>query len=156
MAFNDLVMSDIKKFFEENESFTKKDLVSCVGKAFDAHKATVPRKKLMKLGKNKEGGEDKEKRQPTKYQLFVKTTLPTLKAREDAKGDGEEKLKQKDLIREVALLWKQRDVPKDDLKVVNEEEEETTPPPVAKKEKKLRKKGGKKEEKKDEEVDEDE
>jgi len=107
-SFNELLLKDIKQFIDENESFTKKDLVSLVGKSFDMHKVVVPRKKSMKLGKNKEEGEEKPKRAPTAYQLYVKATLPELKAREDAKGEGEEKLKQTDLIKEVAKMWKEQ------------------------------------------------
>ncbi len=103
MSINDsmLILNDIKQFFEENKSFTKKDLVSFVSKSFDSHKKSV------KLNK-KDEADDKPKREPTAYQLFVKSTLPSLKAREDAKNEGEEKLKQTELIKEVAKMWKEQ------------------------------------------------
>ncbi len=124
-ANNELLLSDIKQFFEENESFTKKDLVSFVSKSFDSHKTAAPRKKSVKQGK-KEEGDEKPKRPPTAYQLFVKATLPELKAREDAKGEGEEKLKQTELIKEVAKMWKeQQTAVKEDLMLAVIDDEKT-------------------------------
>ena len=145
MAFNELVLNDITRYINDTPAFTKKDLLSVAGKAFDSHKTQVPRKKLVKLGKKeKDEGEEKPKREPTAYQLFVKTTLPALKARENAKDDGEVRLKQTDLIREVAKMWKEQQVPKDELFSVKED----TPPssPVALNAEKARRgrKGGKK------------
>lgn len=127
MTFNELILGDIKAFFDDTPVFNKKDLITAVGRIFDSHKASAPRKSL-KLGRGrKEEKEEKSKREPTGYQLFVKTTLPGLKARENAKGDGEVKLKQTDLIKEVAKMWKDRPVAKDVLIV------QDTPPssPVA-------------------------
>ncbi len=125
-SINELLLNDIKHFFEENESFTKKDLVSFVGKVFDMHKPVATRKKSLKLGKEKKVDDEKPKRAPTAYQLFVKETLPELKAREDAKGEGEEKLKQTDLIKEVAKMWKDKQASLKEeleLKVVDDGEE---------------------------------
>jgi phage I-like protein len=102
MANNELLLNEIKQFFEENESFTKKDLVSFVSKSFDSHKLAATRKKSVKED------DEKPKREPTAYQLFVKANLHELKAREDAKGEGEEKLKQTELIKEVAKMWKEQ------------------------------------------------
>jgi hypothetical protein len=57
----------------------------------------------------------------------VKATLPELKAREDAKGEGEEKLKQTDLIKEVAKMWKeQQAAAKDDIQLTVVDNDETT------------------------------
>jgi hypothetical protein len=105
MAFNDLLFNDFKKFIEENSSFSKKDLVSYISKSFDTNKTLVPHKKLLKL----------DKRVPTAYQLFMKKHLPELKAREDAKGDDEDKLNNRELFKEVAKLWKEQKVQKDDM-----------------------------------------
>ncbi len=96
------MLNEIKQFFEENESFTKKDLVSFVSKSFDSHKVTAPKKKSVKED------DEKSKREPTAYQLFVKANLLKLKAREDAKGEGEEKLKQPERMKEVAKMWKEQ------------------------------------------------
>jgi hypothetical protein len=50
--------------------------------------------------------EDKPKRKLRDYQQFAKDQLAFLKQREDAKEEGEEKLKQKDLMKLVAKRWK--------------------------------------------------
>jgi hypothetical protein len=148
MAFNELVLNDITRYINDTPAFTKKDLVSYVGKVFDEHKTTVPRKKLLKLGKKdkKENDEenDKPKRQPTAYQLFVKTTLPELKAREDAKDDGEVRLKQTELIREVAKMWKEQQVPKDELLTVKHDSPPSSPVRLNAEKARRGKKGGKK------------
>ncbi len=112
MAFNECLLNDFKQFLEINSSFSKKDLISFIGKSFDNHKTVIPRKKLLKLGKN---GEEKQKKPPNAYQLFMKEHIPELKARENAKGEGEEKLNNKDLFKEVARLWNEKKVKKDEL-----------------------------------------
>ena len=78
--------------------------------ADDVEKQTKKSSKKIKLD-----NPEKEKKPLTDYQSFVKTTLKTLKEREDAKEEGEEKLKQKDLMKEVGELWKQEKVKKDNL-----------------------------------------
>jgi len=110
MSFKELLFTNIEKFLEENENYTKKDLLSVVSKSFDEGKKLVAKKLKVKNVK-----EEKEKKPLTAYQVFVKTTLKTLKEREDAKAEGEDKLKQKDLMKEVGELWKASKVSKDDL-----------------------------------------
>jgi len=145
MAFNELVLNDITRYINDTPAFTKKDLLSVAGKAFDLHKTQVPRKKLLKLGqKKKDDGEDKPKREPTAYQLFVKTTLPTLKARENAKDEGEVRLKQTDLIKEVAKMWKEQQVPKDELRPVKEDTAPSSPVTLNAEKARRGRKGGKK------------
>ena len=144
MAFNELVLNDITRYINDTPSFTKKDLLMIAGKAFDAHKTTVPRKKLLKLDKKDNLENDKPKRQPTAYQLFVKTTLPELKAREDAKDDGEVRLKQTELIREVAKMWKEQQVPKDELLTVRHDSPPASPVCLNAEKARRGKKGGKK------------
>lgn len=50
--------------------------------------------------------EDKPKRKLSDLQQFAKDQLAYLKQREDAKEEGEEKLKLKDLMKLVAKRWK--------------------------------------------------
>ena len=129
MSFKELLFADVEKFLEENENFTKKDLLAVVSSCFDENikkqskklkmkkeKIDVekkPKKENKKLKLEKEVEPAKEKKPLTAYQQFAKITLKTLKEREDAKPEGEVKLKQTDLMKELGVLWKQE---KDNLK----------------------------------------
>jgi len=128
MSFKDLLFADIEKYILENETFTKKDLLAMVGNVYDANKKPVGKKLKLKntddnikkaLGKkikiaslSKPSTPEPPKKMNT-YQMFMKTTLKTLKEREDAKPASREKLTHKDLMKEVGELWK---VEKDKIK----------------------------------------
>lgn len=120
------ILAEIKNFLDSNENITKKDFLKAVGDAFDNNKPDKPKTLKMKVkAKKNEGVEgveevmkkkinkdtlkvdgEKPKRKLSEYQLFAKEQLSLLKKREDDKGDGEEKLKQKDLMKLVAKRWK--------------------------------------------------
>ena len=122
------IVAEIKIFLEANLNTTKKDFLKAVGQAFDNNKNAKPKtlkikaaaveksdgedndieavlKKPVKKDKLKPDGEDKPKRKLSDYQIFAKEQLAFLKQREDAKEEGEEKLKQKDLMKLVAKRW---------------------------------------------------
>jgi hypothetical protein len=124
-ANNKAILAEIKSFLDSNEKIVKKDFLKAVGEAFDKNKLAKP--KALKLkGKVKEEvegsnvaqvmskqvmkddlvPEEKPKRKLSDYQQFAKDQLAFLKQREDAKDEGEEKLKQKDLMKLVAKRWK--------------------------------------------------
>ena len=63
-------------------------------------------KRKTKKDALKPDDEDKPKRKLSDYQQFAKEQLAFLKQREDAKEEGQEKLKQKDLMKLVAKRWK--------------------------------------------------
>jgi|LakMenEpi03Aug12_release.lakeMendotaPanAssembly.Ray.scaffolds.fasta_scaffold989350_1 hypothetical protein len=92
--FKELIFKDIEKFLNENKKFSKKDLLNVAKNSYDLHNKSST-KNLKK---------DKE---PTEYQIFLKNKMQELKAIEDAKGEGEEKLKQKDIMSNAAKLWKE-------------------------------------------------
>ena len=121
------ILADIKNFLDSNEKIIKKDFLKAVGEAFDKNKLAKPKALKLKAkakeevdGSNVEAvmnkkvkkdnlipdGEEKPKRKLSDYQQFAKEQLAFLKQREDAKEDGEEKLKQKDLMKLVAKRWK--------------------------------------------------
>lgn len=121
------ILADIKNFLDSNEKIIKKDFLKAVGEAFDKNKLAKPKALKLKAkakeevdGSNIEAvmnkkvkkdnlipdGEEKPKRKLSDYQQFAKEQLAFLKQREDAKEDGEEKLKQKDLMKLVAKRWK--------------------------------------------------
>jgi hypothetical protein len=145
-ANNKAILADIKAFLDEHETITKKDFLKAIGDAFDKNKVAKktlkikgkPKdaddesvvEKVMKKKVNKDNlkpDEDKPKRKLSDYQQFAKEQLAYLKQREDAKEDGEEKLKQKDLMRLVAKRWKLKkaDIPEEewDERMMEEGEE---------------------------------
>ena len=63
-------------------------------------------KKVKKDTLKPDDDNEKPKRKLSDYQQFAKDQLSILKHREDAKEDGDEKLKQKDLMKLVAKRWK--------------------------------------------------
>jgi hypothetical protein len=118
------ILADIKSYLETNDKIVKKDFLKAVGEAFDKNKGAKPKAlKLKAKAKEEVEGEsnieavmnkkdnlipdeDKPKRKLSDYQQFAKEQLAFLKQREDAKEEGEEKLKQKDLMKLVAKRWK--------------------------------------------------
>jgi hypothetical protein len=145
-ANNKAILADIKAFLDEHETITKKDFLKAIGDAFDKNKVAKKAlkikgkakdaddesvvEKVMKKKVNKDNlkpDEDKPKRKLSDYQQFAKEQLAYLKQREDAKEDGEEKLKQKDLMRLVAKRWKLKkaDLPEEewDERMMEEGEE---------------------------------
>jgi len=120
------ILADIKSFLESNDKINKKDFLKAVGDAFDNNKLAKPKALKLKVkakeeidGSNVEAvmnkkvkkddlkpEDDKPKRKLSDYQQFAKDQLAFLKQREDAKEEGVEKLKQKDLMKLVAKRWK--------------------------------------------------
>jgi len=120
------ILAEIKSFLETNDKIIKKDFLKAVGQAFDNNKLAKPKALKLKAkvkeeieGSNVEAvmnkkvkkddlrpEEDKPKRKLSDYQQFAKDQLAFLKQREDAKEEGVEKLKQKDLMKLVAKRWK--------------------------------------------------
>jgi len=125
-ANNKAILAEIKSFLDDNETITKKDFLKAVGEAFDKNKVAKPKALKVKGKKNdddesvvekvmkkkvqkdtlKPDDEEKPKKKLSDYQQFAKDQLAFLKQREDAKEEGEEKLKQKDLMKLVAKRWK--------------------------------------------------
>ena len=126
-ANNKAILADIKSYLDSNDKIIKKDFLKAVGEAFDKNKLAKPKALKLKAKAKEEVGdgsnieivmnkkvkkdnlvpdEDKPKRKLSDYQQFAKDQLAFLKQREDAKEEGEEKLKQKDLMKLVAKRWK--------------------------------------------------
>jgi hypothetical protein len=97
--FNELILKDIEKYLTANLFYSKKDLLTEIGKIYDLHKSN--KKKVVST-------EDKPKRELTKYQLFIKNKTKELKEIEDAKNEGDVKLKQKEIMTMAAKLWKEQ------------------------------------------------
>lgn len=119
------ILADIKSYLDTNDKIIKKDFLKAVGDAFDKNKIAKPKALKLKAKAKEEAQEsnveevmnrkvkkddlkpeDKPKRKLSDYQQFAKEQLAFLKQREDAKEEGVEKLKQKDLMKLVAKRWK--------------------------------------------------
>ena len=120
MSVNEQIAEKINNYLSENDDFTKKEFVTFAGEVFEEcngkeKKATddKPKKKSTKKADEKKkpakkaDDEDKPKKPLTKYQEFVKEQMPILKAREDAKEDGDEKKKASALMKEIGELWQE-------------------------------------------------
>jgi len=125
MSANKQIVEKIGNYLNDNEDITKKEFITFVGNAFDECKGKIvdadekvkkekkdkkikdeEKPKKNKPKKTNDDEEEKPKRELTAYQLFVKEQMPILKAREDAKDDGEEKKKASQLMKEIGELWK--------------------------------------------------
>lgn len=100
----DEIIKDMNEFFVSNDSYTKKDFSAALavsGKnAYDKFKTKG----------NKTKKENKEPKELSQYQLFMKEKMVELKAREDARvlGEGETKKQPKELMKEIGELWKEQ------------------------------------------------
>lgn len=99
----DEIVKNLNEFFVNNDSYNKKDFgtaLSVAGKnAYD---------KFKTKNSNKSKKENKEPKELSPYQLFMKEKMVVLKAREDGKENVDERLKPKDLMKEIGELWKQQ------------------------------------------------
>lgn len=125
-ANNKAILAEIKSYLDTNDKIIKKDFLKAVAVAFDNNKpAKTKALKLKAKAKEEVDGsnvdvvmnkkikkdnlvpdDEKPKRKLSDYQQFAKDQLAFLKQREDAKEEGVEKLKQKDLMKLVAKRWK--------------------------------------------------
>jgi hypothetical protein len=92
----------ITTFIEQvdtEKEYTRSELGKILTQVFnDLKKEGKPAKKAKKP-KKEEDGEEKKKREPTAYNLFVKEKMPTLK--EEFKD-----LSRQDLMRKVGEMWR--------------------------------------------------
>lgn len=125
-ANNKAILAEIKSYLDTNDKIIKKDFLKAVAVAFDNNKPAKTKALKLKAKANEEvdgsnvdvvmnkkikkdnlvPDDEKPKRKLSDYQQFAKDQLAFLKQREDAKEEGVEKLKQKDLMKLVAKRWK--------------------------------------------------
>jgi hypothetical protein len=148
MSSSTKLVSAFNKYFEENETFARKDLLEFAKKAYDEN-----------YKKTKKNDENAIKKPLNEYQLFMKEQRIILNKRESEKEEGEKK-KSTELMKEIAEMWKihkegkkkEGEVEKDEKKedeVKNDEKKEDKVKKDEKKEdevKKDKKKEGKKKE----------
>ena len=96
MPYNtDKIMNSFNKFFEENQNYSRKELLEFAKKAYDDNY-----KKSKKVI-----DENAEKKPLNSYQIFMKEQRVILNKRENERTDGEKK-KSTELMKEIAEMWK--------------------------------------------------
>lgn len=100
----DEIIKDMNEFFVSNDNYNKKDFSSTLA---IAGKSAYDKFKTKGKAAKKENKEPKELSQ---YQLFMKEKMVELKAREDARvlSEGETKKQPKELMKEIGELWKEQ------------------------------------------------
>lgn len=97
----DNIIKSFNNFFEENETYSKKELLEFAKKTYDENSKDLKKKSSKK-------NDEKEKKPLNAYQTFMKEQRAILSKRESEKGEGEEKISSKDLMREIATMWNER------------------------------------------------
>jgi hypothetical protein len=106
------IMNSFNTFFEEHQSYSKKDLLDFAKKAYDDNY-----KKTKKVV-----DENAEKKPLNSYQLYMKEQRAILNKRENERTDGEKK-KSTELMKEIAEMWKIHKNKEEDKPVEVKEEE---------------------------------
>ena len=88
LSDNDKIITSFNNFFDENEKYTRKELLEFANKIYDENF-------------------NKIKKPLNAYQLFMKEQRAILNIRENEKIDGIKK-KSTELLKEIAEMWKQR------------------------------------------------
>ncbi len=96
------IIKSFENFFNENETYSKKDLLEFAKKTYDENS------KDLKKKVSKKNNEEKEKKPLNSYQIFMKEQRAILNKRESEKDEGEEKISSKDLMREIANMWNEK------------------------------------------------
>ena len=117
------IMTSFNTFFEENENYSRKELLEFAKKAYDDNY-----KKTKKIV-----DENAEKKPLNAYQLFMKEQRVILNKRENERTDGEKK-KSTELMKEIAEMWK---LQKNQEKPIEKEEEKLVEKKVGKTPRKL-------------------
>jgi len=112
----DKILECFNKFFENNENYTKKELLEFAKKSYDENY-----KKSKKVI-----DENAIKKPLNAYQLFMKEQRVILNKRENEKILGEEKKKSTELMKEIAELWKVQKIRIEKKEEIEVKEEEDT------------------------------
>ena len=88
---NQLIVNDFITALETHDNISLSDMKKLLTKSYN---------KINKKSKKQEGGEEKPKRAPTAYNIFMKEKMSELKLADPTK-------KGKELMSEAASLWKE-------------------------------------------------
>ena len=119
MTTTERILTTFNSKVDYEKEYTRSELAKMLTEVFkemkEVEKGEKPKKKKVK---KTEDGEEKKKREPTAYNLFVKETMGVVK-------EENPEMSRQDLMREVGRMWKEKkgDV-KEEIEEVNEEVEE--------------------------------
>ena len=101
------------------KEYTRSELAKMLTEVFKEMKEVEKGEKPKKKAKKTEDGEEKKKREPTLYNLFVKDTMGVVK-------EENPEMSRQDLMREVGRMWKEKkgDVKEEENVEVEVKEEE--------------------------------
>jgi hypothetical protein len=109
MVFRKAKLEELRNEYDDEETRPSyQDLMKMVNEAWredhpKAEKTTTPREKKERKPKaEKADGEEKKKRAPSAYNIFIKEIMPKIKSEHE---NDEPKLNQKDLMKLAAIAW---------------------------------------------------
>jgi len=109
MLFRKSKLEELRNEYDDEETRPSyQDLMKMVNEAWredhpKAEKTTTPREKKERKPKaEKADGEEKKKRAPSAYNIFIKEIMPKIKSEHE---NDEPKLNQKDLMKLAATAW---------------------------------------------------
>ena len=138
MTTTQQILTTFTSKVEMDKEYTRSELAKMLTEVFkEIKEGEKGEKKTKKKAKKEEGGEEKKKREPTAYNLYVKATMGVVK-------EENPEMSRQDLMREVGRMWKEKkgDDKEEDVKEEEEEdakEEVEEVKKVVKKEKKGKK-----------------
>ena len=113
------IMTTFTSKVDMEKEYTRSEMAKMLTEVFKEMKEVEKGEKPKKKAKKTEDGEEKKKREPTLYNLFVKETMGVVK-------EENPEMSRQDLMREVGRLWKEKkgDVKEEEKEEVKEEEGE--------------------------------
>jgi hypothetical protein len=102
MTTTQQILTTFTSKVEMEKEYTRSELGKMLTEVFkEIREGSKGEKKTRKKAKKEEGGEEKKKREPTKYNLYVRETMPVVK-------EENPEMSRQDLMREVGRMWKEK------------------------------------------------
>ena len=118
MTTTQQILTTFTSKVEMDKEYTRSELAKMLTEVFkEIKEGEKGEKKTRKKAKKEEGGEEKKKREPTTYNLYVKATMGVVK-------EENPEMSRQDLMREVGRMWKKKkEEVVEEEKVVEEEDD---------------------------------
>ena len=115
MTTTEQILSTFTSKVDMEKEYTRNELGKMLTEVFkEIREGEKGEKKTRKKAKKENDGEEKKKREPTAYNLYVRETMPVVK-------DENPEMSRQDLMREVGRMWREK---KGNVEDVKEEVEE--------------------------------
>jgi len=102
MTTTERILTTFTSKIEMEKEYTRSELGKMLTEVFkEIQEGSKGEKKTMKKAKKEEGCEEKKKREPTAYNLYVRETMPVVK-------EENPEMSRQDLMREVGRMWKEK------------------------------------------------